>query len=61
MGHFEKPKAQRCRQAFCFTKYPALIFFLQCSVGIQWIPAGYHRKNILKIKIMSIFYSGQDP
>jgi hypothetical protein len=34
-------------------------FFLQCSVGIEWIPAGYHRKKHLKKKSCQFFLLGK--
>jgi hypothetical protein len=43
----QRPKGARRHSVLQNTLH---CFFLQCSVGIQWIPAGYHRKNILKKK-----------
>jgi hypothetical protein len=48
MGHFEKPKAHRCRQAFCFTKYPALFFSAMLGgypVDTCWLSQKKHFKN----------------
>jgi hypothetical protein len=48
MGHLKKPKAHRCRQAFYFTKYPALFFSAMLGgypVDTCWLSQKKHLKN----------------